>query len=360
MSKSRSCFVHRHGKDFCRNTEWDEEEAPDSCTAASSCSSRSAAHPPTVSDTRTLLLKFCGTLLRGARTMDDFGDENVSSNYYDYEFSGILPTRKGTQTMDNVPDDDVTDAHDISYRSTIFLITGLCVGLPLLVWVLRSLYLHVRQGGRVSVFIISLVLTDLLDLVLSPVLIAAFWAPFTHLTDVVYLLLVCSKVCGLHFHLLVTLEATISEAHPLWVSHVAFLLCSVMAALAEWTFFIFLVVFLLNNYIKTWVLFRLLLELGILIVTCVFTFTPRAPPQPHTDKRAGGMVLGVATVSLAFLYGPFLVLIFLDLPFGPSVHVIIADVLFSPVCLRVIADLLLCSVVIQMIPQRQTDTDIQI
>ncbi|KAI4881573.1 hypothetical protein NFI96_009995 [Prochilodus magdalenae] len=53
-------------------------------------------------------------------------------------------------------------------RLSIFLIAGLCVGLPALVWALRVLYGHYKSGGRISTFIIMLLLSDLLELLLSP------------------------------------------------------------------------------------------------------------------------------------------------------------------------------------------------
>ncbi|KAI4888764.1 hypothetical protein NFI96_009589, partial [Prochilodus magdalenae] len=50
----------------------------------------------------------------------------------------------------------------------IFLIAGLCGGLPALVWGLRVLYGHYKSGGRISALVIMLLLSDLLELLLSP------------------------------------------------------------------------------------------------------------------------------------------------------------------------------------------------
>ncbi|XP_028831511.1 uncharacterized protein LOC114787783 [Denticeps clupeoides] len=43
--------------------------------------------------------------------------------------------------------------------------------------------------------------------------------------------------------------------------------------------------------------YELLLEVGILIITCVFTFTPGSPPQPHTNRRADRVVLGAVILN---------------------------------------------------------------
>ncbi|KAI4890621.1 hypothetical protein NFI96_004450, partial [Prochilodus magdalenae] len=51
-------------------------------------------------------------------------------------------------------------------RLSIFIIVGVCGGLPALVWALRVLC-H-KGGGRISAFIIMLLLSDLLELLLSP------------------------------------------------------------------------------------------------------------------------------------------------------------------------------------------------
>ncbi|KAI4879402.1 hypothetical protein NFI96_004158, partial [Prochilodus magdalenae] len=52
-------------------------------------------------------------------------------------------------------------------RLSIFLIAGLCGGLPALVWALRVLYGHYKSGGRISALVIMLLLSDLLELLLS-------------------------------------------------------------------------------------------------------------------------------------------------------------------------------------------------
>ncbi|MCI4394889.1 hypothetical protein PGIGA_G00174050, partial [Pangasianodon gigas] len=49
-------------------------------------------------------------------------------------------------------------------RLSIFLITGVCVGFPALLWAVSVLYRHHKSGGRISTIAIFLLLSDLLEL----------------------------------------------------------------------------------------------------------------------------------------------------------------------------------------------------
>ncbi|GAA6111145.1 uncharacterized protein LOC108261589 [Tachysurus ichikawai] len=56
-------------------------------------------------------------------------------------------------------------------RLSIFLIAGVCAGFPALIWAFSVLYRHYKSGGRTSVFAVFLLLSDLLELILTPFLI---------------------------------------------------------------------------------------------------------------------------------------------------------------------------------------------
>ncbi len=60
------------------------------------------------------------------------------------------------------------DRLEIKVRWSIFIITAVCAGLPALVWSVRDLIHHRKNGHRTSVFIILLLLTDSVEILLSP------------------------------------------------------------------------------------------------------------------------------------------------------------------------------------------------
>ncbi len=60
------------------------------------------------------------------------------------------------------------DRLEMKVRWSIFIITAACAGLPALVWSVRDLIHHRKNGHRTSVFIILLLLTDFVELLLSP------------------------------------------------------------------------------------------------------------------------------------------------------------------------------------------------
>lgn len=70
------------------------------------------------------------------------------------------------------------DVNSYHIRLSIFLIIGACAGSPALVWALGALRLHYQSRGRVSLVAISLLLSDLLELILNPLLVTyVFDAP---------------------------------------------------------------------------------------------------------------------------------------------------------------------------------------
>ncbi|KAI4898405.1 hypothetical protein NFI96_009822, partial [Prochilodus magdalenae] len=115
-------------------------------------------------------------------------------------------------------------------RLSIFLIAGLCAGLPALVWALRVLYGHYKSGGRISALVIMLLLSDLLELLLSPYVVTKLlqdddcWdSSWTcRLLTSVWS---ASVIYGLHLQQVVALEAALSSRHPPCSAHVIFPSC---------------------------------------------------------------------------------------------------------------------------------------
>ncbi|KAI4892269.1 hypothetical protein NFI96_008855 [Prochilodus magdalenae] len=115
-------------------------------------------------------------------------------------------------------------------RLSIFLLAGLCAGLPALVWALRVLYGHYKSGGRISALVIMLLLSDLLELLLSPYVVTKLlqdddcWdSSWTcRLLTSVWS---ASVIYGLHLQQVVALEAALSFRHPPCSAHVIFPSC---------------------------------------------------------------------------------------------------------------------------------------
>ncbi len=112
------------------------------------------------------------------------------------------------------------DRLEMKVRYSIFVITGVCAGLPALVWSVRELIHHRKNGHRVSVFIILLLLTDIVEILLSPYIL------IKHLLDentwnaewIIWFfvsLWSSSRGCGILLHQLVALEGIISVKYPL-------------------------------------------------------------------------------------------------------------------------------------------------
>ncbi|KAI4890624.1 hypothetical protein NFI96_004453 [Prochilodus magdalenae] len=128
-------------------------------------------------------------------------------------------------------------------RLSIFLIAGLCGGLSALVWALRVLCGHYKSGGRISTFIIMLLLSDLLELLLSPYVVTKLlqddycwdWNWTCRLLTSVWSALL---IYGLHLQQVVALEAALSFRHPPCSAHVFFPDCSVIISIVFISFFL--------------------------------------------------------------------------------------------------------------------------
>ncbi|XDV36652.1 hypothetical protein PO909_006393 [Leuciscus waleckii] len=108
----------------------------------------------------------------------------------------------------------------INVRWSIFIIIGVCAGLPALVWSASDLIHHRKNGHRISAFIILLLLTDCVEIFLSPViLLKLFLYELDWNEDWTFHVSVSlwssSRLCGLLLNQLVALEGILSVKYPL-------------------------------------------------------------------------------------------------------------------------------------------------
>ncbi len=127
--------------------------------------------------------------------------------------------------MENYPFECKPEADrlEMKVRWSIFIIAGVCAGLPALVWSVSDLIHHRNNGHHISAFIILLLLTDFVKILLSPYLLIkylldeipsyknwvlwVFWSLWRSL-----------RVCGLILNQLVALEGILSVKHPLYTA----------------------------------------------------------------------------------------------------------------------------------------------
>ncbi|XDV36648.1 hypothetical protein PO909_006389 [Leuciscus waleckii] len=113
----------------------------------------------------------------------------------------------------------------IKDRYSIFIIICVCAGLPALVWSARDLIHHRKNGHRISAFIILLLLTDCVEIFLSPVILLKLFLNELHLIGhgtfrVFVSLWFSSRHCGLVLNQLVALEGILSVKYPLHTASV--------------------------------------------------------------------------------------------------------------------------------------------
>ncbi|KAI4881575.1 hypothetical protein NFI96_009994 [Prochilodus magdalenae] len=192
-------------------------------------------------------------------------------------------------------------------RLSLFLIAGLCGGLPALVWGLRVLYDHYKSGGRISALVIMLLLSDLLELYLTPYVVTKLlqnddcWDS-SWTCRLLTSLWSASVIYGLHLRQVVALEAALSFKHPPCSAHVFFPSCSFTTSIIA--FFSF---FLCEVFGAT-LLVVLILPLLLMITVTSWIVTCRAPTQinniPNRTRRPSSTVMAFVTYTL-ILYGTF-------------------------------------------------------
>ena len=234
-------------------------------------------------------------------------------------------------------------------RVAIFLIFGLCAGIPALAWALRVLLLHMRGGGRVSIFIIFLLLSGAVEFFLIP-----FMFPLKvnegHFPILLLVAFTGTRLCGMCFHQLVALESILSLRHPHCFTFHSSPLCSITICFAIWICTVFLSMDLL--------LFVVLLAGAVVtsFLTCVLT------ARASCSSGTGLHVLAVTMGTLWFLYVPFSVWVYLWLtrPWSDDYILICGSMCLCIMTFRVVADSLLCVLVCRGVPRTEAPTGIEL
>ena len=119
-------------------------------------------------------------------------------------------------------------------REAIFLIFGLCAGIPALAWALCVLLLHVRVGGRVSIFIIFLLLIGAVEFFLISFILTLELHNEYDFPRFAIVAFIGTGLFGLCFHQLVALESILSLRHPHCFTRLSSPLYSITICLAIW------------------------------------------------------------------------------------------------------------------------------
>ena len=242
-------------------------------------------------------------------------------------------------------------------RCLIFLLTGLVVGLSALAWAARTLHQHRRSGGKVSVFIVTLLFTDALELLLLPLVVVMMTAHcgnalFTRTLSILFFVV---RFLGLNLHQLVALEDTASFTHPGGASVPSSLPCSLALLLSMLLPVTVVIIFSSNFHFLAIVGLLLVAPVGTNVAKCVLICSARA--APHITTRGGRpdkQVMAVSLITFLGLYGPYFLTLTLYMRFAllppscASLHGFHSEwetLSFSMMSLRVVADPLLCVLV---------------
>ncbi|XP_056305608.1 uncharacterized protein LOC130217522 [Danio aesculapii] len=204
-------------------------------------------------------------------------------------------------------------------RLSIFSIVAVCVGLPCLIWAFYSVHLQRKASGRVSAFIILLLLNDLLQLLLYTYIVSyllSFVSSDHHLITVS----ACLKIIGLYLQSLVALEAALTVKYPRISTRMCSWPCYIISIiiLLILVMFVFGVVFGGPSVgVVCWYLTfgSVLLPACLLVATGIIIYkaSPTAPGTPVTDSRPGAVVFAVSLFTLLVLYLPSVMFLLLEI-----------------------------------------------
>ncbi len=233
-------------------------------------------------------------------------------------------------------------------RWSIFIIISVCAGLPALAWSFRDLIHHRKNGHRISVFIILLLLTDVVELLLSPyILLKQHLEEFSWYMDwtcwFFWSLWWSLRVCGILLQQLVALEGILSVKYPLYtafvfssprfiICHILVFLCIIIGHIFLYVYYLFFIVFVFIVSVITW------------IISCGASCS--ADRHSHTSRKPDHHILVVFIFNLLVINMPF---IFLNIIF--IINPVLCQYLpvwLNPIFLmsvRLISDPLLCVLV---------------
>ncbi len=199
---------------------------------------------------------------------------------------------------------------EIKVRLLIFTITGACAGLPALVWSVSKIKHHRRNGHHISAFII-LLLTDFVELFLSPYILKYLLDEFSSFMDwtfrVLWSLWGMSKACGLLLNQLVALEGILSVKYPLYAAS-ALSPCFII-------FFILMILCIIIGQVflhSVYYLFVAVLVLIVSVITWIIScgVSCCADCHSHTSRKPDHHILVVFIFTLLVIYLPFTVFSF--------------------------------------------------
>ncbi|KAF4071464.1 hypothetical protein AMELA_G00273550 [Ameiurus melas] len=217
-------------------------------------------------------------------------------------------------------------------RLSIFLIAGVCVGFPTLLWVLNFLYRQCKKGCKISAFTIFLLLSDLLELLLNPVLLAFMIKG--HFTPCLILrLLFGARLCGYQFHQLLVVESILTLKYPSFAVNLSPNIPTILCVFV-W------ILTLLCNVIPNCIIYEInvcLCVLPVILGATTYLVTCKASSYTNQamDRKPDMLVLCVALFTVIILHVPYLLTFFTDFP-------IIVDYL---VTMRLISEPLLCALI---------------
>lgn len=236
-------------------------------------------------------------------------------------------------------------------RMSLFEIVCISACLPALIWATRWLRQLRGTGGRASAFMVSLLLSDTLEVLLCPYFLTCFlsdtYPPSSTCTPVWGAI----RLCGFCFHQLVALEGILTLRPPLCLSQVDLYLSSqVLSIVISLIVWIFGVILVFNMESMSFV-FPFACVCIVVVALCVLACKAYRAIA-YTGMNPALYVTAVALFTLIFLYGPYMFLYITCNGF-----VIEHDLCFhvSTMCLcimslRLIADPLLSLLVCKVLP----------
>ncbi|XP_036439403.1 uncharacterized protein LOC118816903 [Colossoma macropomum] len=185
-------------------------------------------------------------------------------------------------------------------RLSIFLIAGVCGSLPVLAWALHVFYRHYNSAGRISAFVVMLLLCDLLVLFLTPYVVTnllqaeSCWDNMT--CKMLSSLWAGSETYGLHLQQVVGLEGALALRNPIAWNYSFFHSCSIILSIVALLCFSLCEFFSVDHLVLLGLPLLFTITLTSWIVTC------RAPPHisdgPCTTWKSSSAVLALVTFTL--------------------------------------------------------------
>lgn len=240
---------------------------------------------------------------------------------------------------------------------SLSLSVGLCAGLPTTAWCLLSLRRQRQAGGHISFFVASLLVSNMLEMALSPFVNTRLlerrpclhhrlpcWPLYSAFAE--------ERLCGLHFHQLVALEGVLAAHYRTVTSNFWGTFLTLTVTLSLWVVVISSNFFGFYGYVVNLLLCSLPVVLAV--TTTMLTLKVLVSSDgPPVCKRSGLKVLAAALAIFLVLYLPCLVIGCVSFP-KPFFDSDWATVAVSVMSLRVVVEPLFCVLVVGEIVKNQS------